>query len=213
LPALLLREGIDVKREMSAIDAHFLLAEITSGDRDRRLKACNVISDFDHNSDVDVSVFVSSLTSSNDDVIFWSEIALQHLGERGKDAIPALMLLLEHSQLFVRQYAVKTLAAVGPKDKRARGAFFGSFSHPEAFIRGEAVEACIGLPDFTLEELKAIAAMASDPDEHVSRQSEITLRNIRIDSPNPSEELCRLELEADRTRVSLHGGRSLHGDD
>src|SRR5262245_65333104 len=104
------------------IDARLLKADIASGDKKRREEATNVIAELEHDTAVDVSVFVDALLSGDDDVVFWSEIALEHLGERGKVAIPPLLSLLEREQLFLRQSAVKTLAAVGPTDPRAKAA-------------------------------------------------------------------------------------------
>ena len=164
---------------MPALDAHLLLADIASGDEKRRWEATRVIAEIEPNTDIDPAVFVSALASPNADVIFWSEIALEHLGERGYPAVPGLLSLLSREQLFLRQSAVKTLAAVARRDKRAREAIFRSFQDESPFVRREALQACIGLPQLTTEELAAIAAMAADPDETVSRWSEIALRNIR----------------------------------
>src|SRR5882757_7209148 len=163
---------------MPLLDANLLIADIASGDNERRRQAADAISEINHDTDVDVSVFVSSLTSTNDDVVFWSEIALEHLGERGSAAIPCLLALLQQEQLFLRQHAVKTLAAVGPRDTEARAAVFRSFADSSPFVRREALQACIGLVKFSADELASIAAVSTDSDEAVARWSEITLRNI-----------------------------------
>jgi hypothetical protein len=165
---------------MPSLDAHMLIADIASGDSERRRQATEVISEIDHDTDVDVSVFVSSLRSVQEDVVVWSTIALEHLGERGRAAIPGLLALLQREQLFPRQSAVKTLAAVGPREVEARAAVFLSFADSGPFVRREALQACIGLPSLSGEELASIAAMATDSDESVARWSEITLRNIRL---------------------------------
>ena len=165
---------------MRSVDAKFLIAEIASGNKKRRREATETIAKFDHDSDVDVSVFVSSLTSTDNDVVFWSVIALEHLGERGSAAIPHLLPLLHHEALFVRQTAVKALAAVGPRDERAKAAVFRYFADLSPFVRREALQACIHLRDLSADQLAHIHAMAADPDEAVSSWSEIALRNIRI---------------------------------
>lgn len=165
---------------MPLLDANLLLADIASSDERRRREATELISEIDHETDLDISVFVSSLSSTNDDVVFWSAIALEHLGERGRAAIPLLLSLLEREQLFLRQSAIKTLAVVGPRDHEAREAIFRAFTDANPFVRREALQACIKLPNLSANDLGTIAAMASDPDEAVSRWSEIALRNIRL---------------------------------
>lgn len=165
---------------MLSLDANLLIADIASGDGDRRRQAENIISKIDHDTDVDVSIFISSLASKNDDVVLWSAIALEHLGERGCAAIPCLLELLHRGQLFLRQTAVKTLAAVGAKDTEARAAVFRSFADASPFVRREALQACTGFPNLSADDLTVIAAMATDPDEAVANWSEIALRNIRL---------------------------------
>jgi hypothetical protein len=165
---------------MSVLDANLLLAEIASGDDKRFREATTVIAEIQPETDVDPAVFVSALASSNKDVVFWSAIALEHLGERGRAAVPSLLSLLEREQLVFRQSSVKTLAAVAPRDKRAREAVFRSFVDPSPFVRREALQACIRLPELSADQREAIAAMVADPDETVSRWSEIALRNIQL---------------------------------
>jgi len=165
---------------MPLLDARLIIEGIASGDKRRWKDATYAIAEFDHDTEVDESVFVAALASSNDDVVFWSEIALEHLGERGAAAIPTLVSLLKREQLFLRQTAVKALAAVGPRDDRARAAVFAAFGDPSPFVRREALQASIDLPALAVEELAAIAGMATDPDEEVANWSEIALRNIRV---------------------------------
>jgi HEAT repeat protein len=166
--------------EMPLLDAKLLIADIASGDKQRCRIATEIISEIEENTDVDVEIFASSLSSEIDNVVFWCVIALEHLGERGSAAIPQLLNLLKRDQLFLRQSAVKTLAVVGPKNKDARAAVFHSFSDSSPFVRREALQACIKLPNLSKEQLTRISAMAADPDESVSSWSEIALRNIRL---------------------------------
>jgi hypothetical protein len=165
---------------MPSLDANLLIADIASGDAERQRQAQDVISEIDHDTEVDASVFVSSLASKNDDVVFWSEIALEHLGERGSAGIPSLLALLQREQLFLRQYAVKTLATIGARHAEVRAAVFHAFTDSSPFVRREALQACIKFQNLSADQLAAIAAMAADSDEAVARWSEITLRNIRL---------------------------------
>ena len=165
---------------MPSLDANLIVADIASGNSERRRQAEDAIGEMDRDTDVNASVFVSSLASTNEEVVFWSAIALEHLRDRGSAAIPCLLALLQREQLFLRQTAVKTLAAVGPKDTEARAAVFRSFADSSPLVRREALQACIGLPNLTADNLAAIAAMAADSDEAVANWSEIALRNIHL---------------------------------
>ncbi len=106
---------------MTSLDANLLIADIASGDNERRRQATDIIAEIDHDTDVDVSVFVSSLASTHDDVVFWSAIALEHLGERGSAGIPHLLTLLQREQLFLRQSAVKTLLLLDQEIQKQGG--------------------------------------------------------------------------------------------
>jgi HEAT repeat protein len=162
------------------LDARLIVTDIASGDKKRREEATRVISELDQDTSVDESVFVEALSATDDDVVFWSVIALEHLGERGSAAIPSLIDLLKREQLFLRQSALKALAKVGPNDAGAKAGIFRSFEDASPFVRRDALQACIDLYHLSADELAAIAAMATDSDETVSRWSEITLRNIRV---------------------------------
>jgi HEAT repeat protein len=162
------------------LDATQLVSDIASGDHARREEATEVIGRFECDTDVDVSVFVAALAATDEDVVFWSAVALEHLGERGSAAIPILLRLLERKQLFLRQSAVKALAAVGPTDRRAKIGILSCFADHSPFVRREALQACIQLRDLSVDEFAAIAGMATDSDEAVARWSEIALRNLRI---------------------------------
>jgi HEAT repeat protein len=165
---------------MPSLDARLLIADLSAGDRARFEEATLVISEIDCNTDIDLSPFVESLSADNVGVVLWCEIALEHLGVRAGPAIPALLPLLSREPVSLRQAAVKTLARIGPRDATAREAIFRAFGDSNPFVRREALQACIGLPDHSTHELAAISAMAADPDETVSTWSEIALRNIRL---------------------------------
>ena len=61
-------------------------------------------------------------------------------------------------------------------DRLARAAVFDLFGDESPFIRREALTASLTLPDLDEEDLAAIAAMATDPDEAVAAMG---LRSIR----------------------------------
>ncbi len=162
------------------IDASFLISEVVSPDRKRSLSAKNRISELTPATDVDITVFISALESPNHDVVFRAEIALSHLGERASAAIPRLVLLAKHDVLFLRQQAVTTLARIGASDAESRRAVFDAFDDEMAFVRREALQACIDLPSLSSEKWLRIESMARDPDADVARWSRVALRNIRL---------------------------------
>ncbi len=175
---------------MPSLDARLIVADLSSGDSARFEDATLIISEIEADSKIDPQPFVESLFSENDKVVFWSEIALEHLGVRAQQSIPALLTVLERGSPLLRQAAVKTLARVGPCDGPAREGIFKAFGDASSFVRREALQACIHLHGHSRRELDLISAMSADPDEAVSSWSEIALRNIRLgdlQSPNPYE--------------------------
>lgn len=162
------------------LDAALIISDLVSSDQGRRERARQIIGNLECNTPVDVSVFVAALEEPNHEVVFWSIIALQHLGERGSEAIPMLLRLIRHDQLFLRQCAVNALGRVGPADKRAKEGVLSCLADPSPFMRREALQACIQLRALSTDDLAAIAGMAADSSEEVARWSEIALRNLRI---------------------------------
>jgi hypothetical protein len=64
---------------MPSLDANLLIADIASNDGERRRLATDIIAEIDHDTNVDVSVFVASLASKNDDVVFGLRLHLSIL--------------------------------------------------------------------------------------------------------------------------------------
>ena len=166
---------------MKRFDAEKLLSDIVSKDRRTYLKAADTISDFDGETSVDEAVFINSLNSENEDIVFWSILALEHIGPRAASAIEKLIDLTKSEKLLYRMSSVKALSHVGPSNPEAIEAIFESFGDCDANVRREALQSCINLHELSEEQLAAIAGMAADPDEDVARWSEITQRNRRID--------------------------------
>lgn len=152
---------------MPSPDAYQLMANLASGDEALAREATDVIVRLSPDSEVDEFAFIAALESANDKVVYWAGVALRLLGSRGAAAIPSLLALLQREQVFLRQTAVRALAAVGPHDPDARAAAFASLGDEHPFIRREALQACLTLPDPTDEDLAAIAGMVTDSDEEV----------------------------------------------
>lgn len=160
---------------MPNYDAHRILADLASSDDGRARDAANAIVQLHPDSEVDEFPFIAGLSAADDKVAFWCGVALKRLGPRASAAIPSLLTLLQRKQLHLRQTAVGALASVGPHDPAARAAIFAAFGDDNAFIRREALQAGLTLPDRSDDDLAAIAGMATDPDEDVRN---LALRSI-----------------------------------
>ncbi len=170
---------------MAKISAEKLMADIASNDSKVRWRASMVLGGLKPETEIDMAVVIAALESTNDTVVFWAEIALRRLGERGSAAIPQLIRLVDRPELFICQSALEALVAAGPRDPRARSAVYGAFRHPEPAMRRQALQSCIYFPDHTADELALITGMSSDPDRHVTSWSETALRNIRLRNQPP----------------------------
>jgi HEAT repeat protein len=131
--------------------------------------------------DVSVHPLIDALRSSNDDLAFWAVVALNRLKGKSIDAIPSLLeLCVKHEAIGVRQAVITALASIAPETPNVREAVFAAFSDESPFVRREALQAAISLVNLAEADLTAIGEMKGDPDEAVSRWSEIALRNIAI---------------------------------
>src|SRR5262245_17441775 len=70
--------------------------------------------------------FIDALESGNDEVTFWSVVALGRLRVRARAAVPKLCGLCRHKQINVRESALSALAKIAPGDPAAKGAIFGA---------------------------------------------------------------------------------------
>jgi hypothetical protein len=57
---------------------------------------------------------------------------------------------------------------------------FQALNDPVSFVRREALQALISVPNLSADELARIKDMERDPDGDVASWSEIALRNIRL---------------------------------
>lgn len=183
---------------MPKLDASALLEAIADRDSPRRQRACLVLGSLKPEADIDVAELIQGLDSPDDDVVFWAEIGLSRLGERAAAAIPRLIKLLAREPLFIRQSAVDALAKARPRDPTARAAFFDLLRHPDPYMRLEALQRCIDLPDHTPEELHAIAALGNDPAPAVAEWSRTALRNIELRRNPPPPAPDKMEADDDR---------------
>ena len=127
---------------------------------------------------------LTKLRSDHPDIAFFALADLQlraiTRGEHPPEVLPELLRMVDDrgSQLKIRQIAVTALPTFAPTNEQAKKAILTALQDPHPFVRREALQALIGMKNLLSEDLDAIRAMASDPDNGVADWSEIALRNI-----------------------------------
>jgi HEAT repeat protein len=128
-----------------------------------------------------IEPLVDALDSENDDLVFWSIIALGRLEHHAALAVEKISIIAKTHQAFgIRQVALSTLSKIAPKSIVARKAIFSAFTDDSPLVRREALQSSILVHEHTSEELSKIAAMSADRDKTVAAWSDVALRNIRI---------------------------------
>lgn len=126
--------------------------------------------------------FIDALSSGDDDVVFWSTVALARLESTAIAAVlPLLELASQHGAFRVRQSAIAALSRIDAARPSVKAGLLAALRDENAFVRREALQALIHVPSLGRTELRLIAEMSSDPDPNVARWSEIALRNIKAD--------------------------------
>jgi HEAT repeat protein len=121
------------------------------------------------------------LRSDDHSVVFKAIISSLRLGERAREIVPDLVRLAAvHEKSGVRQFAITSLASIAPDNATVREVIFQALNDPVSFVRREALQALISVPNLSADELARIKDMERDPDSAVASWSEIALRNIRL---------------------------------
>lgn len=123
--------------------------------------------------------FIDALDSGNDEVIFWSVIALGRLRARARDALPKLVALCRHKRINVRQSALCALVRVAPGDPAVKRAIFASFRDRSPLVRSEALREAIGLRNLDGTDFRRVRGMLRDRNADVRDDAEITIENIK----------------------------------
>lgn len=128
-----------------------------------------------------IEPLVQVLSSENDDLVFWSIVALGRLQHQAELAVGKISVIAKtHHAFGIRQVALTALSKIAPDSAAARLAIFAAFADDNPFVRREALQSSILIPEHTSDELSKIAAMSADRDETVAAWSTVVLRNIRI---------------------------------
>jgi HEAT repeat protein len=130
-------------------------------------------------AEVDLEPLLIGLRSTNETVVFWSVTALGRLPRSaGLAADDLARIVLDHPALASRQAAIVALAVLAPSAARTRTTLQAALQDSSPFVRREALQALIEVPNQAEEDLERIRVCASDPDEAVRDWSTIALRNI-----------------------------------
>jgi hypothetical protein len=131
--------------------------------------------------DVPVQPLMHAVAAAREPALFWAIVALGRLGSRASAAVSMLReTAAGHYQFGIRESALVALAKIAPDDAQSKACAVAALGDINPFVRQQALRALISFQGLTTEDLAAIKACESDPDESVSRWSEIALRNIRL---------------------------------
>lgn len=140
-------------------------------------------------SEARIAQVVEELRSSESRKVFRAVIGLQRFGTLARQAVPDLLRIIGTSEeVALRQFGLNTLVAIAPDDPSVKTAVFDAFSDGCPFVRREALQAAISITNPSASDLARIKDMEDDPDDAVSRWSEIALRNIRINAKKESQD-------------------------
>jgi HEAT repeat protein len=146
-----------------------------------RKRATLILGGLEPTDEVAVTPLQDRLADDDADVVFWAIIGLQRLGERALSSAPMVAeIATRHPTFGVRQAAVGALPMVGPTEPCSLLALRAALRDESPFVRREALQAFVGIPNLEARDLETIADMSKDPDEAVAMWSEIALRNISL---------------------------------
>ena len=160
-----------------AIDPSPWLAALTGSDEEARHAATLALGGFTEADKVVAEPLVAALSSRDEDVVFWSVVALGCICLQGCSAAPHLASIIRsHTAFGVRQAAVQSIVKVAPKAVETRHAVISALADENAFVRREALQSTLSLLPLAAEEIASISSLSADPNQAVSRWSEIVLR-------------------------------------
>ena len=152
-------------------------------DSDKRWEAKLLLGALTPQDTVSLTPLVEALSSENDDLVFWSVIALASSGARAEPAVSELARVANfHSQFGNRQAVVGALSKVAPSNEVAKATVLRALEDTSPYVRENALQALIEFTELSAADLGKIRAMEDDSDEDVARWSEIAIRNIRLKS-------------------------------
>jgi HEAT repeat protein len=156
------------------------LAWLTDRDDQKRKEATLILGGLRPSDRLRLAPLIAALKSTDDNVVFWSVIALGCLRSRARRAIPAVVDLVHHRDFGMRQAAIHTLSVLGPNDPRVKREIIQALRDPNPYVRREALQSLINMKNLTEDDIAVIKSAGSDPDDAVASWSEIALRNIRL---------------------------------
>ena len=138
---------------------------------------------------VPVAPLLARLTHANEEIVFWSIVALGRLEVRASAAATEVeRLVVAHPAFRVREAAIDALAKIAPTAPGTWRSIQVAFQDTSALVRRQALQASIAVPSLTSDDLAVIESLQIDGDEAVRRWSEIALRNIALRKREPASE-------------------------
>ena len=162
------------------------LSWLVGSDAKQRQRARLALGGVEPEDEIDPGCFVAALSSGNDDVVFWSLVALGGIGPAGCSAVNEIRELASaHHASPIRAQAMAALVRIAPNDPETRVCVRAALSDSNPFVRREALENMITVASASDGDLDAIGELATDSDASVARWSEIAIRNIRANWSDP----------------------------
>jgi hypothetical protein len=116
---------------------------------------------------VDPAPFLASLESNDEEVVFWSLIALKRIGAPAKAGLDQIATTLHHPAFGVRETAIGALADLAIEETSVQDMIVASLDDADACVRAEAVHAleqASALRECAIAKLRLLLA---DTDEYV----------------------------------------------
>src|SRR5688500_16476671 len=88
----------------------------------------------EENDHVEPAPFLLALKSEDEDVAFWSLIALKRIGASAKSGVTEIAAALQHPAFGIRQAAVSTLAELGIREHSIQDAILTALDDTEPFV-------------------------------------------------------------------------------
>jgi HEAT repeat protein len=111
--------------------------------------------------------FLAALKSEDEDVVFWSLIALRRIGAAAKTGLDQIATALRHPAFGVRQTAIGALAELAIDEAQVQDMILKALDDADAFVRAEGVRALEQASTLSESAIAKLRSLLRDPDEDV----------------------------------------------
>jgi hypothetical protein len=137
-----------------------------------RKDATLIIGDLRKSDAVDPAPFIAALKSDDEDVVFWSLVALERIGAPAKAGLTQIAVSLQHPAFGVRQAAIGAIAKLGIYDEQVQDIILTVLDDTDPFVRAEAVRALARARALREDIIAKVRSLLRDPDEDVRHCAE-----------------------------------------